>query len=291
MSPRNVIDSARTIQKELTINAPVEAVWKALTDAEELIRWFPLEARVKPGAGGSIWQAWRDYEEGELPIEIWEPNKHLRLIWPQTVAGGALAKQEGEPGTGAVLGPLAVDFHLQGRGGSTVVRLVHSGFSSDTIWDETYDGIRRGWNYEIRGLRHYLEHHRGVPRLVAWARTTLAIPLTEAWQRLTGRDGLLREGSLAGKKEGDRYAITTAAGHGLEGTVYILDPPKDFCGTVDNMNRSLFRIHNDKSCGGEDVLEANLWLSCYGISSQEVQDFEKRYGALLRRLYPEASAS
>ena len=55
----------RTIEKELEIDAPIEAVWKALTDAEELTNWFPLEARVKPGVGGSIWrlESW-EFEVG-----------------------------------------------------------------------------------------------------------------------------------------------------------------------------------------------------------------------------------
>lgn len=36
------------------IEAPIERVWRALTEAAELERWFPLEARVEPGEGGSI---------------------------------------------------------------------------------------------------------------------------------------------------------------------------------------------------------------------------------------------
>ena len=45
---------ARAIEKEIELNAPVEAVWMALTDGKELARWFPLEARVTPGVGGEV---------------------------------------------------------------------------------------------------------------------------------------------------------------------------------------------------------------------------------------------
>ncbi|HET6639495.1 MAG TPA: SRPBCC domain-containing protein, partial [Gemmatimonadota bacterium] len=41
--------ATRAAKGEIAIDAPVEVVWKALTDARELERWFPLEARVKPG--------------------------------------------------------------------------------------------------------------------------------------------------------------------------------------------------------------------------------------------------
>ena len=41
--------STRVIEKQIRIAAPTDVVWKALTDAEELTRWFPLDAKVKPG--------------------------------------------------------------------------------------------------------------------------------------------------------------------------------------------------------------------------------------------------
>ena len=44
---------SRAVEKVIELNAPIEAVWKALTDGQELARWFPLEARVTPGKGGT----------------------------------------------------------------------------------------------------------------------------------------------------------------------------------------------------------------------------------------------
>jgi uncharacterized protein YndB with AHSA1/START domain len=46
------------LEFEIEVAAPVEAVSKALTDAAELSRWFPLEAEVKPGVGGTIRLSW-----------------------------------------------------------------------------------------------------------------------------------------------------------------------------------------------------------------------------------------
>ncbi len=45
---------SRSNETQLEIAAPVEALWKALADPAELVRWFPLEAQVTPGPGGSI---------------------------------------------------------------------------------------------------------------------------------------------------------------------------------------------------------------------------------------------
>ncbi len=284
--------SGRSIEKTLEIKARCEDVWRALTDAVELTRWFPMEARVKPGVGGSIWQAWRGEHEGTMPIAAWEPNRHLQLIWAKVDASGSLLERDTADidetrGPGGV--PIAVDFHLESKGGSTVLRLVHSGFGEGATWDGMFDGIRRGWNFELRGLRHYLENHLGVPRLVCWARQKLgACSLDDAWKRLMGGDGLVQVGTLAGKKEGDRYSITTATGDGMEGTVYVLDPPNDLCATVENLNNGLLRLRVDNGCGVDSAAEVNVWLSCYGMSQSEVSAFEERFGEMLRKLYPEA---
>jgi uncharacterized protein YndB with AHSA1/START domain len=52
--PAEEAKKERRVEREIEINAVVEDVWKALTDANELARWFPLEARVTPGVGGKI---------------------------------------------------------------------------------------------------------------------------------------------------------------------------------------------------------------------------------------------
>jgi uncharacterized protein YndB with AHSA1/START domain len=66
---------AQRVELSVELDAPLEAVWKALTDGEELSLWFPLPARVTPGAGGSVWMSWGPLWEGEAKIEIREPNR------------------------------------------------------------------------------------------------------------------------------------------------------------------------------------------------------------------------
>ena len=52
--------AARTkdIDLSIEIDASPEAVWRAISDGEELGRWFPLEAEVVPGVGGTVTVAW-----------------------------------------------------------------------------------------------------------------------------------------------------------------------------------------------------------------------------------------
>jgi uncharacterized protein YndB with AHSA1/START domain len=55
----------RRVESEVAINAPVDEVWKALTEADGLKSWFPLEARVTPGLGGKMFASWGADCEGE----------------------------------------------------------------------------------------------------------------------------------------------------------------------------------------------------------------------------------
>ena len=65
MSERPAGKGTRTQQHEIVIDAPLEAVWKAITDAEELTRWFVEEAKVVPGVGGTIEHLLGRRREGE----------------------------------------------------------------------------------------------------------------------------------------------------------------------------------------------------------------------------------
>jgi uncharacterized protein YndB with AHSA1/START domain len=278
-----VIDSdTRGVDARMEIDAPVDAVWKALTDAEELTQWFPLEARVEPGVGGSVLWSWGPSQEWQNEIEIWEPQKRLRLVERVPAPRGGAASPD-VPATEPAM--LVRDFHLEAGESGTVLRLVHSGFGRGADWNGMFDGVRRGWSFELRGLRHYLEHHRGRRRTMVWLRSKLTGSFAKAWARLMSDAGLAPESGPSGLEEGDAYTFRGPKGDGLNGWVYVVDPPHQFVGTVENMNKSLLRLKFDDECNSERTPEAHICLSTYGIAQEEVADFESRFGELLKRLY------
>ncbi len=294
---RTRVAGRRNIEASIEIEAPVEAVWKALTDAEELTRWLPLQARVTPNAGGSIWLSWGPPYEGEARIEVWEPNRRLRTadqgFGNSDVAGAPRQTAEAGSGPGdGRSGPAqaSLEYQLEERPGKTALHLVHSGFGRDNDWDEEFDSFRRGWQHELRSLRHYLETHRGTPRRAIWPRVPLpaGCSVMQAWERLMSRDGLLRSGSIAGLREGTRYEIKTAAGDELRGAVVINQPP-DFTGTVENLNAALLRVRIEASHG---IREAGLRLSTYGLPASQLEAIETGWMEMLRKLFaPPASAA
>lgn len=263
---------ARSLEAELEVDAPVAAVWKALTDGEELANWFPFEARVTPGVGGSVWLSWGGEGE-ECTIEAWEPERHLRTMWP-----GAHAADPDKP--------VVVDYTLEGKGGSTTLRLVHTGFSSDEEWDDEFDAHRRGWSFELRSLQHYLHHHNGKRRHMVKAQTPLTVSHEEAWARVTGPNGLAHQGTLEGLAEGDRYAITTASGDRLAGEVRVASPPTDLATTVEQLDFSLLRLSIERYGYPEGPIHVQLWLAAYGMDAAERRALEGRWQGLLDNLFP-----
>ena len=254
----------RSLEERIVIDAPAETVWRALTDAEELMRWFPLEAKVEAGAGGTMWLSWDSPNGATARIEVWEPNRRLRTVEPRRDGAGRPVE-------------LVVDYFIESEGGRTTLRVVHSGFGAGADWDTEYDGTKRGWRYELRGLRHYLNRHRGMARRVAWVAARTSLSPEACYAGIMGA-GLAREGEVTGLDEGDAYRIVGGAG-AFEGIVLVNRPPLDFAGTVANLNDALLRY---EFYGGSP----RLWLATWGVEESVVRALEARLREILVRAVP-----
>jgi len=160
-------------ENRLEIDAPLQAVWDALTKGAELTRWMANEAR-DAAAGGRFHVSWSEHGAIDSPITIFEPLKHLRC--EDTPPGAAVA--------------FATDYFLEGKGGKTVLRIVTSGFSMDSKWDGEFDAIAQGWGYFIRNLRFYLERFRGKPCKTIGFPVTQMLPREEAFAKFAAALGL-----------------------------------------------------------------------------------------------------
>lgn len=163
---------------EIVIDAPIEAVWKAISEGEELTRWFVDEASVEPGVGGTLTFSWGGGEEGKNRIDGWEPNKRLQLTMMPFEMGKA--KYDGTT-------PMVNEYTIERRDGKTVLRLVCSGIPDAPEWDGFYNGTDSGWASFLRTLRHYLEHNSGKPRTTIKVIGKLTGSLEEAWAGLRAK--------------------------------------------------------------------------------------------------------
>lgn len=260
--------AGRNFETSIEIDAPPEIVWKALTDAAELARWFPLEARVKPGVGGSVWISWGAECQGEAPITAWDPPHHFQ--WTETMPSPA------DPSKSV---PILIDYKLEGRGGKTILRFVHSGMGNEDAWDGYLDSITRGWKFELRGLRNYVTHHLGRDRRVLWVRQPCKLAVEDVARRVIGEEGRVLRGKLAGLREGDPYRLErVAVGGHLEGVIQVNSLPRSLAATVTNLNDSYLRFEIEDYAGGK---EAWLWLSTYGLESNQIAEIETQWKSAL----------
>jgi uncharacterized protein YndB with AHSA1/START domain len=240
----------RAAAGEIEIDAPVERVWRALTEARELERWFPLEAEVEPGPEGRIRMSWGNEFDAWSPVEVWDAPRHLRLVWAM-------------PGEAPVQ---VTDYHLGGEGGRTRLRVVTSGFPADASWDDMVEGTRLGWVFELAQLKHYLERHDGLDRRAAFLRRRIMLTREEAWARLTGPEGV------------------TASAHG---DVVDHTPPWQLALVTAEPRDGLVRFTVDPSHDEPDARDVSLFLCAWGDAAAEVDTAAEWWGGELSRLFPE----
>lgn len=239
---------------EVSIAADADAVWRAVSEGEEIKRWFCSDARVTPGPGGAVWMSFGEGMDWEVPIEIWEPGRHLRTVDPPP-------------------SKLAVDYFIEAKGGETVLRIVHSGFAADA-WDDEIDTLNAGWRTFAQNLRHYLERHRGQPRTFAHFRHP-AVPLSraEAFPRLLSALGV----TLV--DEGARFS-----GPLFEGTALVAKPPINFSASLANFGEGFLMLEVEP---GKERCRPSVWVSLYGDAGREAPALETRLRDLLTRAFAE----
>jgi uncharacterized protein YndB with AHSA1/START domain len=69
------------VVREVLFEAPPEEVWAALTEAEQLERWFASEVEIEPVEGGHAVFCWGNGERREALVEEVEEEQALGLRW------------------------------------------------------------------------------------------------------------------------------------------------------------------------------------------------------------------
>ena len=143
-----------TITKTTHVNAPIDRVWRAISDHKEFGQWFkvaldqPFAAGQRstgkmtyPGVEGFPWLAWVTAVE--------EPNR-FAFDW---VPGDTIPA---DPETAA---RTSVEFRLAPEGDGTRVTIVESGFDGLPSGEREHAlrGNTEGWNIQTENLREYAE--------------------------------------------------------------------------------------------------------------------------------------
>lgn len=247
------VTGTRNAAGEVTIKAPRERVWRALTEARELERWFPLEASVEPGEGGVMRLSWKNEFVGELGILAWDPPVHLRTGWAFHAHDHDVLQ--------------VTDYHLTGQGGTTRLRVVTSGFPDDPSWDAWVEGTVRGWSFELRSLKHYLERFPGMDRDVVYLRCRSNLRSEEVWARL--------------------FPAGAAGLSGLDGEVFDRVPGVQHAVVTNEPEGGLLRVSLEPAAMGSPQRDLTVWLSVWDADASAISRLTDRWRQEIHRLLPE----
>lgn len=142
------------IEKTTLVRAPIDKVWRAISDHREFGSWFkvdldgPFVAGEKstgkmtyPGYEGYSWLAW---------VTVVDAPNRLAFEW--TPGSDSHDDPETAPRT-------MVEFRLQPEGGGTRLQIVESGFDSlpEAMRESALRSNTEGWTIQIDNLTRHAE--------------------------------------------------------------------------------------------------------------------------------------
>jgi uncharacterized protein YndB with AHSA1/START domain len=202
------------IRLEQELPADPEQVWAAIATGPGIDSWFMGRNEVEPREGGAAAMETGGRRE-EAVVTAYEPGRRF--------ATRTAAAPDGRF--------MAFEYLIEGRaGGSTVLRVVHSGLLGDD-WQDEYDALRSGWPFHLHTLREYLAHFAG--------RTATPVFGLRVWQGRTRdevRDAIARGlGSDAALVGGGRVSADVPGLPPLDGVVVWADDERAAVRTTDGL--------------------------------------------------------
>ncbi|MBK1785476.1 SRPBCC family protein [Prauserella cavernicola] len=208
-------------QDKVELSATPEQVWDAIATGPGIDSWFMGRNDVVPGEGGTVSTLFGGYAP-EAPITAWEPGARL-----------AYGGEQDEDGRF-----VAYEFLIEGRGGgSTVLKVVTSGFIPGDDWADEFEAMSKGGALFFDTLATYLTHFAG---RTAAPLTVFGPPVgdwTRTWASVRAALGLGDEPA-----EGDRVRFTVD-GRVVEGVVYSANSQTIGIRTDDALYRVLQGFH------------------------------------------------
>jgi uncharacterized protein YndB with AHSA1/START domain len=137
-----------TIVKELTIEAPPQRVWAALTQPNEIGHWWTNDLNATPEVGSLAEFRFGEWGDFVLRFEVAELERDKKVHWIYRF--GSVAQWAGT----------SITWQLEPFHNGTRVIFTHGEFVKK---DEVYEQTRGNWNYFLASLKSYLETGKGTP--------------------------------------------------------------------------------------------------------------------------------
>ena len=177
----------RWVEMEFVTPGTPEEVWHAMATGAGNAAWF-IRADIEEKIGGALTFHFGPGVTTSGTVTQWEPPHRFGYV---------------EIGWGENAPPLATEITVTARkGGTCLVRMVHSLFNTTDDWDDQMEGFESGWPGFIEVLRIYLAHHAGKPAASYQVTAQSEGEALVLWSRLLDRLG------LAGADVGENRTVT-----------------------------------------------------------------------------------
>ncbi|MEU7872771.1 SRPBCC domain-containing protein [Dactylosporangium sp. NPDC049140] len=171
---------------DIDLAATPEQVWAAIATGPGIDSWFMGRNEIEPHVGGETRMAMPGFDATGT-VTAYEPGHRFGYRSPEAEDGSFMA----------------FEYLIEGRdGGSTSLRLVHSGVLAGN-WEDEYDALRKGNPLYLRTLQQYLEHFAGRTAVPVAAFGPQQADQDIVWAAVTEACGLSKDA-----KEGDAVRLT-----------------------------------------------------------------------------------
>jgi uncharacterized protein YndB with AHSA1/START domain len=241
MSVKKEANGRRSVQVEFEVPGTPEEVWQALATGPGISSWFvPTEIEERDGKPVAVKYNFGPGVEPRAVVTTWDP--------PRIFAGEADGWSPGAP-------PIATEFRIEAcRGGTCIVRIVHSHFASTDDWDNQLEGAKGGWAGFLNILRLYLKYFSGQRSAIMQVTAPVTGPDAESWEALTSALG------VKGVSVGQRW--TTPAGVSpLSGVVELVtENPYDALLRLDKPGPGIAALGAVTYPGGQSMVAMNIYM-------------------------------
>jgi uncharacterized protein YndB with AHSA1/START domain len=157
------------IEKRVVLRAPLDRVWRAISDAEEFGRWFGVRFDGPFVEGASIGAAITPTTVDDEVAKRQEPHTGVKSTW-QIVAIEPMRRFAyrwhpfaTDPGTDYAREPTTlVEFTLSGTPNGVLLTITESGFDAipEARRSASFEANAEGWAIQTDLVRRYLEDAR-----------------------------------------------------------------------------------------------------------------------------------
>jgi uncharacterized protein YndB with AHSA1/START domain len=178
MSVKKGTDGRRTVELEFELPGTPEQIWRAIATGPGITSWF-YPTDVEEREGGAIvfhLDPAGDAGDSRGVVTAWQPPERI-----------AYEEREWMPGAP----PVATEMTIEVRGGTCVVRLVHSLFTEATDWDDQLESFEAGWPPFFRLLHIILARFADRPSATVRLAGNSRFDETGLWSRLTAALGAI----------------------------------------------------------------------------------------------------